>query len=94
MRKDVHYEYDIVGGLDQTVVLDEAPPVKKPDKSSVIWTVKNHKKLIELFNVATRWLLSTFVNHSAILLKIPLSPIGIFVIIAVCNLINSEKHNV
>jgi len=29
MRKDVHYEYDIVGGLDQTVVLDEAPTREK-----------------------------------------------------------------
>lgn len=29
MRKDVHYEYDIVSGLDQTVVLDEAPTREK-----------------------------------------------------------------
>jgi len=25
MRKNVHYEYDIVSGLDQSVVLAEAP---------------------------------------------------------------------
>jgi len=29
MRKDVHYEYEIVGGLDQSVVLKEAPTREK-----------------------------------------------------------------
>lgn len=29
MKKGVHYEYEIVGGLNQSVVLDEAPTREK-----------------------------------------------------------------